>query len=181
MVWTAPRTWTTGELVTGAIMNTHVRDNLTFLRAHHGCYLYKSGNQTVANGNNDVVTWNSEVYDTDALHDTVTNNSRITVPSGFDGYWGFYASVDSDADASNHTQFNVRFRKNAAGNNAGGTLLDVSWGVGHTIRYSVPIIWFGNLAAGDYVEVFAAAVSEAHDVQGGASTDSSFQAWYLGN
>jgi len=28
MAWTAPRTWTTGELVTAAIMNTHVRDNL---------------------------------------------------------------------------------------------------------------------------------------------------------
>lgn len=29
MAWTAPRTWTTGELVTAAIMNTHVRDNLS--------------------------------------------------------------------------------------------------------------------------------------------------------
>jgi len=28
MAWTTPRTWTTGELVTAAIMNTHVRDNL---------------------------------------------------------------------------------------------------------------------------------------------------------
>lgn len=26
--WTSPRTWTTGEVVTAAIMNTHVRDNL---------------------------------------------------------------------------------------------------------------------------------------------------------
>lgn len=26
--WTAPRTWTTSEMVTSAIMNTHVRDNL---------------------------------------------------------------------------------------------------------------------------------------------------------
>lgn len=28
MAWTAPRTWTDGELVTAAIMNPHVRDNL---------------------------------------------------------------------------------------------------------------------------------------------------------
>lgn len=28
MAWTAPRTWTTGEVVTGSIMNQHVRDNL---------------------------------------------------------------------------------------------------------------------------------------------------------
>jgi len=28
MAWTAPRTWVTGEVVTAAMMNTHVRDNL---------------------------------------------------------------------------------------------------------------------------------------------------------
>jgi hypothetical protein len=31
--WTAPRTWTTGELVTSSIMNTHIRDNELVLRA----------------------------------------------------------------------------------------------------------------------------------------------------
>lgn len=33
MAWTAPRTWVTDELVTAAIMNTHVRDNLSFLKS----------------------------------------------------------------------------------------------------------------------------------------------------
>ncbi len=28
MAWTAPRTWVTGETVTAALMNTHIRDNL---------------------------------------------------------------------------------------------------------------------------------------------------------
>lgn len=28
MAWTAPRTWTTGELVTASMMNTHVRDDM---------------------------------------------------------------------------------------------------------------------------------------------------------
>lgn len=36
MAWTAPRTWTTSELVTAAFMNTHVRDNLTFLKGSTG-------------------------------------------------------------------------------------------------------------------------------------------------
>ena len=31
MAWTTPRTWTTGELVTAAIMNQHVRDQLVDL------------------------------------------------------------------------------------------------------------------------------------------------------
>jgi hypothetical protein len=33
MAWTAPRTWVTGELVTAALMNTHVKDNLTYLQS----------------------------------------------------------------------------------------------------------------------------------------------------
>lgn len=31
MSWTAPRTWVAGETVTAAMMNTHVRDNITEL------------------------------------------------------------------------------------------------------------------------------------------------------
>lgn len=30
--WTAPRTWVVGELVTAALLNTHLRDNLDWLK-----------------------------------------------------------------------------------------------------------------------------------------------------
>ena len=33
MAWTDPRDWTTGEVVTAAIMNAHVRDNLNVTSA----------------------------------------------------------------------------------------------------------------------------------------------------
>lgn len=36
MAWTAPRTWTIGEFVTKAIMDTHIRDNLLFLKGQSG-------------------------------------------------------------------------------------------------------------------------------------------------
>lgn len=32
MSWTSPRTWLTGELVTAALLNTHVRDNLNYAK-----------------------------------------------------------------------------------------------------------------------------------------------------
>ncbi len=34
MAWTAPRTWVTGEIVTESMLNTHIRDNLEFLKTH---------------------------------------------------------------------------------------------------------------------------------------------------
>lgn len=33
MSWTEPRDWTTGEMITASIMNTHVRDNLDYLKS----------------------------------------------------------------------------------------------------------------------------------------------------
>lgn len=36
MAWTAPKTWSVGELVTATNMNTHVRDNLTYLKGGAG-------------------------------------------------------------------------------------------------------------------------------------------------
>lgn len=32
MTWTTPRTWSTGELVTASLLNTHLRDNLDALK-----------------------------------------------------------------------------------------------------------------------------------------------------
>jgi hypothetical protein len=167
MAWTNPRTWVTSEVVTAAMLNTHVRDNLNTLRAHHGCSLYKSADQSVANGANDVVTFNSELYDTDTLHDTATNNSRITVPAGFDGYWRFTGKIQLNADASNHGTYEIRFRKNAAGSSSGGTLIDLM-----TTQCA--------LVATDYIELFFKSTTEARTIQGTAASNSWFMAEFLG-
>lgn len=179
MAWTTPRTWTTGETVTAAIMNTHVRDNLDFLHGHHGCRVFKSANQTVTSGSNDVLSWNSEDYDTDAIHSTVTNNSRLIVPSGFGGYWLFYLEAQVDADAANHNSFLLSLRLNAAGSGAGGTLLDSKRWTGHTNVHSGTVRWQGNLIAGDYVEGFFAATGENMDAVGGTDA-SNMLATFLG-
>lgn len=48
-----------------------------------GCRVTKSVDQTGANYTGGVaVAWDSEVYDTDGFHDNVTNNTRLTPPSG---------------------------------------------------------------------------------------------------
>jgi hypothetical protein len=180
MAWTTPRTWLTGETCTASQFNTHIRDNENFLRAHHGCLVYKSAVQTVAAGNTDVLTWNTETYDTDVIHDTVTNNSRLIVPTGFDGYWEFECGVRMDADAAIDRTTVVRLRQNAAGSDASGTLLrHFSWG-GHTVPNSGIARTRVNLVAGDYVEAFFNAVTEARDIQAGAEM-SYFMAVYLGN
>jgi hypothetical protein len=49
MAWTTPRTWTTDEVVTKAIMDTHIRDNLNYLKGRIDATLTnKSGSNLTA-------------------------------------------------------------------------------------------------------------------------------------
>jgi len=34
MAWTTPRTWVDGEITTGALVNTHLRDQFNVLSGH---------------------------------------------------------------------------------------------------------------------------------------------------
>jgi hypothetical protein len=58
-----------------------------------GCALYKSGNQSIANTTATIITFDSELFDTDSFHSTATNTGRITIPAGKGGYYSFCAYV----------------------------------------------------------------------------------------
>lgn len=181
MAWIAPRTWVTSEVVTAALLNAHIRDNEIFLRAHHGCSVFKSGTQTVLSGSTDVISWNSEDFDTDALHDTVTNNSRIVVPAALAGYWEFFCQIQGDSDATQHSGgLRLSMRKNAGGAVGGGTALRTHTAMGHQAATSPLTICHANLVAGDYVECFLFSGGEDRVIQAGLDS-SNFIATYLGN
>jgi hypothetical protein len=50
-----------------------------------GCSLYKTAVQSISNDTNTIINWDAEYFDTDGFHSNVTNNSRITIPSGKGG------------------------------------------------------------------------------------------------
>lgn len=78
MAWTTPKTWATNEVVTAANMNTHVRDNVTFLGSPPSCAVYNSASVLVAHNTFTVMLANTELWDTDTMHSTSSNTSRIT-------------------------------------------------------------------------------------------------------
>lgn len=57
---------------------------LSSSRPVRGALVNKSADQTAANYTGSLVTiaWDAEQYDTDGIHDNVTNNTRLTVPAG---------------------------------------------------------------------------------------------------
>lgn len=50
MAWTSPRTYTTGELITAAILNTHVRDNFNVVNPTAAQFLVDGGGAAIAAG-----------------------------------------------------------------------------------------------------------------------------------
>lgn len=78
-----------------------------------GCSLTKSGNQTISNGANNPLTWDSEQFDTDSFHSTVTNTERITIPSGKGGYYLFTAAVRFNANSTGRRY--IELYKNGGG------------------------------------------------------------------
>lgn len=66
-----------------------------------GCLANKTTNQVLTTGVNNIITLNTEIYDTDAIHDTATNTERLTVPAGVTvvrlGAFVIYASAATAA------------------------------------------------------------------------------------
>ena len=85
MAWTAPRTWTTSEVVSATIMNTHIRDNLLWLY----------GARVTA----DAVRQTSVTYTTTSTSWTLADSSlELEVTAGQAGYVlvGYQGELDTN-------------------------------------------------------------------------------------
>lgn len=113
-----------------------------------GAYASRSTNQAIT-----TATWTAiqcdvaDVFDTDAFHDTVTNNTRFTIPTGLDGVYVIVGQAAFDVGS---------FNRYIALRTAGANLFNVVSGlgpidVGSTVRLVTSLIL--NLAAGDYIEL----------------------------
>ena len=61
---------------------------------------YNSTDQTLNTANYTTIALNSEAWDTHGMHDTSTNNSRLTVPAGWGGYYLLIAGGATTTNAS---------------------------------------------------------------------------------
>jgi len=92
MVWTDPKTFTVGELLTAADLNTYVRDNLDFLYRKPIVTVRLTATQSVASASDHAVQWDEAEWDyaDTAMWDVGTPGSIVidrpgiyeVVPSG---------------------------------------------------------------------------------------------------
>jgi len=66
-----------------------------------GCFLSETSNQSISTSTETIITFTTEVIDTDGFHSNVTNTGRITIPSGKAGKYLIITSCLWQAIANN--------------------------------------------------------------------------------
>lgn len=124
--------------------------------AHRGCLAYKTADQTLNLSSDTAITFAGESYDTDNIHSTSSNTSRLTVPTGVTKV-RLSAGIAIDNVTANTDTF-IQFWKNGAGNYPGWAIafLDVSGVVNFDTLVS-PIL---AVTDGDYFEFVVATIGD---------------------
>lgn len=172
MAWTTPASYSVSEVLAASKLNTHLRDNVAWLGTDKpSCRAERRTTQSISNNTFTAVALTAEDWDTGGMHSTVTNNSRLTVPSGgagkyhvgMSGYW-----------ASNVTGRRVfRLQKNGA-----TTVLEVELPVSGGLSSSAySMIDTGNV--GDYWEFYVFQTSGGALNLDGASVPAVLWAYWI--
>lgn len=110
------------------------------------CIAYHNTTQSLTDSTLTLLSFNSEDVDTAAMHDNVTNNTRITIPTGGDGYYIISGKVVFATNTVGERL--VYLYKNGALVKVG---MRMAAGASGDVFMSVP--WQLPLVAGDYLEL----------------------------
>ena len=112
-----------------------------------GCSVYKT-DQTLSNAVDTAITWQSEDFDTDGFHSTVTNTSRFTIPSGKDGKYLITGQLSFDVNATGSRT--VSLYKNGSNTNLLAQVPAAPGSKFTGVVFSIIVA----LVATDYVEIY---------------------------
>ena len=152
-MWTTPTTRSTGDLITAAIWNADIVDNLNFLYGSlPSARAYHNASQALAAGTLVLLALNTERWDNDVIHDTSSNNSRLTCKTA-----GKYIIGGVWEDSVASQQMSVRIRLN------GATIISYESDVGAAnLDRVIGTTTLYDLAVNDYVELGAMDYSGAN-------------------
>lgn len=155
-IWTLPRTWATGEIVTAAQLNTHLRDNLEYLKQRDET----PHNHFTCSSSTPYTTTSTAFADVDAagLSGTlITTGGPLLI--GIAGSWkssgtGIDVCLDVSINGARigHATYGVTFMQSIAAN----TYLPVAWSQVRALAagtYALKLQWrtsSGTLSLGPY-------------------------------
>lgn len=145
--YTSPTTVVTGTTIASAWGNS-VKAAVDYGENTPACRVFHSAAQSITTSAvSQVLAFNSERYDTLAMHDNVTNNSRITIVDA--GLYLITAAVEFAANATGYRQIELLLSA------ATFIAIDnrVSVGAGDTTKCNISTVY--KFTAGQYLEVRA--------------------------
>lgn len=141
-----------------------------------GCRLTKSAVQSLDNATSTAITWNTEDFDTDGFHSTVSNTSRITIPTGKDGKYLITSLIGFDENSTGTRQ--VLLYKNGA-----NALHVAQFKPADNTESQLTFSTIQSLVATDYIELYAYQSSGGslnYPKNNAVSTRAEFSVQYLG-
>ena len=170
MVYTAPTTRSNTELITETIWNTDLVDNINYLAGLtvggvalstlgadaavedtmlEGCRVYNNANISISDSTITALTFNTERYDDNTIHDTSTNPARLTCKTA--GKYLIAGNVEFAANQVGYRRLYIRHYPIGGGGPIDIAVVSdvaVDAAVG-PLRFAVATVY--ALAVGDYV------------------------------
>jgi hypothetical protein len=131
-----------------------------------------SGSLSVVNTTWVAVPWASEDFDTDGYHDNVTNNTRVTIPTGKAGKYAIIGFGGWDASSGGSFR-HIRLHKNGAS----VKITTIPPNASYPTVYMNSVL---NLAVGDYVELYVYQDSGSTRTFYNSGADAQFTVSFLG-
>jgi hypothetical protein len=111
-----------------------------------GCRVFANSAQTISNATDTKIAFANETFDTDAFHSNVTNNTRITIPSGLGGYYKVTANIGFLSNTNGRRIFGIAL-------NGGAVISQAEMTPNVQTEPAASITDIYSLSAGDYLEL----------------------------
>jgi hypothetical protein len=131
-------------------------------------------NQTISNSTATAVSWDAEFYDTSSMHDTATNPSRVTIPTG---QGGKYLLSNSILWSNNGTGAREQTILKNGSQLGWDEIMPVNSAASYTATSAARVV---DLVAGDYIELYVKQNTGISLGMLGGSTASVFQVSKIG-
>ncbi|MCH7843503.1 MAG: hypothetical protein IID01_12150 [Chloroflexi bacterium] len=115
--------------------------------ANIGARAYHSANQSITHNTGTTLAFNSERWDTDTIHDTSSNNSRLTCKTA--GKYTIVGQIEWDANSSSERLLKIRLN----GSTTIALITSLPMG-GALFDTTAQVVTTYDLAVNDYVELF---------------------------
>ena len=143
---------------------------------YRGAAVYLTSSISIPNNAWTVVGWTNEFFDSDAYHDNSTNNSRLTIPSGYAGKYLISGNINWDASGASSIR-GIQIYKNGAGIVIPVVVQPITNGTNGT---NTSFAYALNLSVADYIQIYLYQNTGGNLTMTGGTQDSSVAISFLG-